>query len=83
MARSRTGSSLLQARAHAQHLAFGPVVFQAVRFAWKSGLLEAIDDADDSGASLEALEQATGLTPYSLCVLLEMAESAEVISRSG
>jgi len=83
VAKTRTGSSILQARAHAQHLAFGPVVFQAVRFAWKSGLLNVIDDADDGGASLEALELATDLTPYALGVMLEMAESAEVISCSN
>jgi hypothetical protein len=70
--------SILQARAHAQHLAFGPVVFQAVRFAWKSGLLKAIDDADEHGASMEELERATALTPYALGVLLEITESAEV-----
>ncbi|MCZ6853535.1 MAG: class I SAM-dependent methyltransferase [Gammaproteobacteria bacterium] len=74
--------SILKARAAAQQLAFGPMVFQAVRILWKSGVLTTIDDAPPPGPTLEQISEKTDLSSYALGVLLEVAESADVISRS-
>ena len=45
----------LQARMEAQKIAFGPVVFQCLRSAWKSGLLALIEQSGEAGASVEEL----------------------------
>ena len=58
------------------------MVFQAVRILWKSGVLTAIDEAPPPGPSLEQISRKTGLSPYALGVLLEVAESADVIRRA-
>jgi precorrin-6B methylase 2 len=74
--------SILAARALAQQLAFGPMVFQALRVAWKRGVLAAIDEAGDEGISVEDLATGVGLSHYALDVLLEVAESADVVTES-
>ena len=45
----------LQARMEAQKIAFGPVVFQCLRSAWKSGLLALIEKTGEAGASVDEL----------------------------
>jgi hypothetical protein len=71
----------LPARLEAQKIAFGPVVFQCVRVAWKSGLLARIDQAGQTGASVDALAAQSSLSAYAISVLLESALSAGVVRR--
>ncbi len=73
----------LPARFEAQKIAFGPVVFQCVRVAWKSGLLALLDQAGKEGASISELGNRGELSVYALSVLLETALSAGVVRRVG
>lgn len=47
--------SAFSARYEAQKIAFGPVVFQCVRYAWKRGVLHALAEAGDEGLSIGEL----------------------------
>ncbi|MGI4846071.1 MAG: methyltransferase [Janthinobacterium lividum] len=71
--------SAFDARFEAQKIAFAPVVFQCVRFAWKRGMLQAIADAGDTGLSVEQLAASGRWTPYVLRVVLETCLSAGVV----
>ena len=71
----------LPARFEAQKIAFGPVVFQCVRIALRSGLLARIDAAGEDGVSIEQLAQNGGLSAYAISVVLETALSAGVVRR--
>lgn len=71
------------AHLEAQKIAFGPVVFQCVRIAWKSGLLAQLNDADMTGASVEQLASASSLSAYALSVLLETLLSAGAVRRNA
>lgn len=73
----------LPARFEAQKIAFGPVVFQCVRIAWKSGLLAAIEAAGREGACTQVLADCCGLSEYAVQVVLETALSAGVVRRSS
>jgi hypothetical protein len=73
----------LPARFEAQKIAFGPVVFQCVRVAWKSGLLALVDAAGKAGASVEALATRSSLSAYAISVVLESALSAGVVRREA
>lgn len=73
----------LPARFEAQKIAFGPVVFQCVRVAWKSGLLAQLDASGKSGADIAALESGGSLSAYAISVVLETALSAGVVRREG
>ncbi len=74
---------VLEARAKAQQIAFGPMVFQAVRVLWKTGILAAIEAAGDEGRSVAELSIETGISEYGASVLCDMAMSAEVIQEKG
>ncbi len=76
---SPEGQSAFAARFDAQKIAFGPVVFQCVRYAWKRGMLQALADAGGSGLSLEALAATGRWTGYALKVVLETCLSAGVV----
>lgn len=71
--------SAFDARFDAQKIAFAPVVFQCVRFAWKRGMLQAIADAGDNGLSVDQLAASGRWTPYVLRVVLETCLSAGVV----
>lgn len=71
--------SALAARFEAQKIAFGPVVFQAVRYAWKRGMLQAVADAGERGLSLDELGAQERWTGYALKVALESCLSAGVV----
>ena len=71
--------SAFEARFEAQKIAFGPVVFQCVRYAWKRGMLQAIADAGESGLSVEELAAGGRWTVYVLKVVLETCMSAGVV----
>ena len=76
---SPTRQSAFEARFEAQKIAFAPVVFQCVRFAWKRGMLQAIADAGDTGLSVDQLAATGRWTPYVLRVVLETCLSAGVV----
>lgn len=71
--------SAFEARFEAQKIAYGPVVFQCVRYAWKRGMLQAIADAGDTGLSIDELAVGGRWTPYVLKVVLETCLSAGVV----
>ena len=71
----------LAARFEAQKIAFGPVVFQCVRIAWKSGLLAQIDQAGKEGVTVDELAKSGRLSVYAISVVLETALSAGVVRR--
>lgn len=63
--------SALEARGHAQWIAFGPGVFQAARVLCNTGLLALMEDAGREGLTLEAAIAGSGLPAYSARLLLE------------
>jgi SAM-dependent methyltransferase len=71
--------SAFAARFEAQKIAFGPVVFQCVRYAWKRGILQALAEAGDTGVCIEDLAATRRWTPYALKVALESCLSAGVV----
>jgi len=73
------GQTAFDARFEAQRLAFGPVVFQCVRHAWKRGMLQALAKAGDVGLSIAELAAGGQWTPYALKVALESCLSAGVV----
>ncbi len=73
----------LAARFEAQKIAFGPVVFQCARMAWKSGLLAQIELADKAGATITELAASCSLSAYALSVVLETALAAGMVKRTA
>jgi len=71
----------LAARFEAQKIAFGPVMFQCVRHAWKSGMLSALGGAGEAGLGIDDLAATGRWTSYSLKVVLESCLSAGVLRR--
>ena len=71
--------SAFDARFDAQKIAFGPVVFQCVRYAWKRGILQAVADAGDTGRSIADLAAQGGWSAYVLKIVLETCLSAGVV----
>lgn len=68
----------LEAQATALKLAFGPVVFQCVRIAWKSGLLSSLEQSE--GQDIATLARCHDLSEYAVSVLLESCLSAQVVA---
>ncbi len=73
------GQSAFDARFEAQKIAFGPVVFQCVRHAWKSGMLKALAEAGDEGVAIGNLADTGRWSAYALQVVLESCLSAGVV----
>jgi hypothetical protein len=71
--------SAFAARYEAQKIAFAPVVFQCVRYAWKRGMLQALADAGGEGLSITAMCDTGRWTEYALKVVLETCLSAGVV----
>lgn len=67
------------ARFDAQKIAFGPVVFQCVRYAWKHGMLNALSDAGETGLSVSELAATGRWSEYALKLVLETCLSAAVV----
>lgn len=78
---SPTGQTAFEARFAAQRIAFGPVVFQCVRYAWKRGMLQALAEAGNEGISVDALAAGGRWSAYALKVVLESCLSAGVVQR--
>ncbi|HJV95431.1 MAG TPA: class I SAM-dependent methyltransferase [Albitalea sp.] len=68
-----------EARFEAQKIAFGPVVFQCVRYAWKRGMLKALGEVGERGLSIDDLAATGEWTAYALKVVLETCSSAGVV----
>lgn len=71
--------SALEAQAGALKIAFGPVVFQCVRIAWKTGLLDRLEQAS-GGLDIAALAHQHPLSEYAVSVVMESCLSAQVVS---
>jgi SAM-dependent methyltransferase len=76
---SPDGQSVFEARFEAQKIAFGPAVFQCVRYAWKRGVLQALAEAGEAGADLDTLTSTGRWTRYALKVVLETCLSCGVV----
>jgi hypothetical protein len=79
---SPAGQTAFEARFAAQRIAFGPVVFQCVRYAWKRGMLQALAEAGKEGISVDALAGTGRWSAYALKVVLESCLSAGVVQRN-
>lgn len=75
--------SAFAARFEAQKIAFGPVVFQCVRYAWKRGMLQALADAGGEGLPVDDLAATGRWSAYVLKVVLETCLSAGVVYLKG
>lgn len=62
----------------AQKIAFSPMTFQAVRIAWKRGLLKKLDKSKD-GLIPEELSESAKMSLYGVRVLLESCLSVNVV----
>ena len=71
------------ARFEAQKIAFGPVVFQCTRYAWKHGMLQTIADAGETGLSVVQMADTGRWSEYALKVVLETCLSAGVVYLQG
>lgn len=67
------------ARFEAQKIAFGPVVFHCVRYAWKRGMLQALAEGGKHGVTLDELEATGRWSRYVLKLVLESCLSAGVV----
>lgn len=72
--------SMLDARYAAQKLAFGPVVFQCLRYAQQRGLLAALAEAGETGISVDALAERGPWSRYAIKLVLESCLSAGVVT---
>jgi hypothetical protein len=75
--------SAFAARYEAQKIAFGPVVFQCVRYAWKRGMLQALADAGQEGLEVPEMAATGRWTEYALKLVLETCLSAGVVYLQG
>jgi len=75
--------SAFAARYEAQKIAFGPVVFQCVRYAWKRGMLQALADACSTGLSVAEMAAGGQWSEYVLKVVLESCLSAGAVQLRG
>lgn len=73
--------TMLEARYAAQKIAFGPVVFQCLRYAQQRGLLAALAEAGEDGASVETLAARGPWSRYAIKLVLETCLSAGVVTR--
>ncbi len=71
--------SAFAARFEAQKIAFGPVVFQCVRYAWKRGILQALSEVGEAGLTVSEMAETKQWTEYALKVVLETCLSAGVV----
>lgn len=71
--------SAFEAISEAQKIAFSPFIFQAVNALIKLEILQAVEDAGESGATANELATETGVSSYGVQVLLDMALSANVV----
>src|SRR5690606_34449114 len=74
----------LEALEEAHRIAFAPFVFQASVSLRKLGILEYIFDQRDSGGpTVDEISEKLSLSPYGVRVLLEIAETSNIVSRNA
>jgi len=74
----------IDALEEAQKIAFAPFVFQTTMTLRKLGVLDYLfDKRTDKGISLKALSQALSISEYGLSVLLEIAESSDIVEKNA
>ena len=69
----------VDAKFEAQKIAFGPLVFQAVRALLDLGLLKAISDSGEKGLSINEVVQKTSVSVYAAHVLLELSLGMNIV----
>lgn len=73
----------VQALEEAQKIAFAPFVFQTTITLRKMGVLGYIfENGNSGGASLKMISDALSISDYGLGVLMEIAESANIVSKN-
>lgn len=73
----------VEAKYDAQKIAFGPVIFQAMRSMREFGMLKLLLEAGDEGLTMPALARASGVSEYGTRVLLNIAADLEVVDQEG
>jgi hypothetical protein len=72
----------IEALEEAQKIAFAPFVFQTTVSLRKLGVLDYLfENGTAGGVSIEALSKALSISEYGLSVLLEIAESSEIVEK--
>lgn len=71
------------ARAEAQRIAFGPIVFQACQAMRRMGVLDAIGKGRKHGVTEAEIHAAVRISPYGLRVLLDMALTSDLVWQKG
>ena len=74
---------MVDAKSEAQKIAFSPLTFQAVRAALNLGIFKVLDDAGKDGLSLAEMENKLNLGHYAVSTLIEVPESAGIVSAKG
>ena len=74
----------IQALEEAQKIAFAPFVFQTTVSLRKLGVLDYIfEHSRESNTKLKQLSEALDITEYGLSVLLEVAESMDIVDQDS
>jgi ubiquinone/menaquinone biosynthesis C-methylase UbiE len=76
---SKDKKSAFEAKAAAQWIAFGPVIFQAARVLRNSGILQLIEDSGAVGITIEEISEKVKLSVYGVRVLLESGLGAGLV----
>ena len=79
--KSKKEISAVEAKFEAQKIAFGPMVFHAVKALRDLGILELLFDHWEKGITPAQIKDQTGLSTYAVEILLESGLSADVVSK--
>ncbi len=77
---ARKELTAVEAKAAAQRIAFGPMVFQTCWTMQRKGLFRALAQSGTKGLTRKELAEATGLSAYAVMVLTDMALTADVLA---
>ncbi|MCG5529922.1 methyltransferase [Halorhodospira halochloris] len=75
--------SAIRAKSIAQGIAFGPFSFYAVLAMRDLGIISKLDEAQPGGLSCTDLAESTGLSKYSVSILLDFAKHLDIVSVAG
>ena len=83
MSNSTKKMNAVEALEEAHRIAFAPFVFQASVSLRKLGILDYIfDQREKGGPTVEEISQDLSITPYGVGVLLEIAETSNIVSKN-
>jgi hypothetical protein len=82
MNKPKKNISAFDAKSEAQRIAFAPMIFQTVHCLLKFKVFE-VFKTEKNGCSFDVLKTRTGISAYGLQVLLEMAETGNVIYKQN